>query len=212
MKSGKFVVLEGVDGSGKSSQATALAEWLEHAGCRVVCCHDPGSTPLGDAVRDVLLHRKELRLDPEAEMFLYMASRAQLVREVIQPALQNGDWVISDRFLMSNIVYQGHAGGLDTEAIREAGKIATCGIQPDLTLVLDIDLDTASTRMNRPLDRLESRGDAYREKVRNGYRIEAQSKNTVLIDATGTTEKVRAQIIAATQSSFTDILNYSSEL
>ena len=163
-------------------------------------------------MRDVLLHRKELRLDPEAEMFLYMASRAQLVREVIQPALQNGDWVISDRFLMSNIVYQGHAGGLDTEAIREAGKIATCGIQPDLTLVLDIDLDTASTRMNRPLDRLESRGDAYREKVRNGYRIEAQSKNTVLIDATGTTEKVRAQIIAAIQSSFTDILNYSPEL
>ena len=212
MKSGKFVVLEGVDGSGKSSQATALAEWLEHAGCRVVCCHDPGSTPLGDAVRDVLLHRKELRLDPEAEMFLYMASRAQLVREVIQPALRNGDWVVSDRFLMSNIVYQGHAGGLDTEAIREAGKVATCGIQPDLTLVLDIDLDTASTRMNRPLDRLESRGDVYREKVRNGYRIEAQSKNTVLIDATGNTETVRAQIIAATQSSFTDILNYSSEL
>ena len=212
MKSGKFIVLEGADGSGKSSQASALAEWLEHAGYQAVCCRDPGSTPLGDAVRDVLLHRKELRLDPEAAMFLYMASRAQLVREVIQPALQNGDWVISDRFLMSNIVYQGHAGGLDTEAIREAGKIATCGIQPDLTLVLDIDLDTASTRMNRPLDRLESRGDAYREKVRNGYRIEAQSKNTVLIDATGTTEKVRAQIIAATQSSFTDILNYSSEL
>ena len=212
MKSGKFIVFEGADGSGKSSQASALAKWLKHAGHQAVCCRDPGSTPLGDAVRDVLLHRKELRLDPEAEMFLYMASRAQLVREVIQPALQNGDWVISDRFLMSNIVYQGHAGGLDTEAIREAGKVATCGIQPDLTLVLDIDLDTASTRMNRPLDRLESRGDAYREKVRNGYRIEAQSKNTVLIDATGNTEKVRAQIIAATQSSFTDILNYPPEL
>ena len=212
MKSGKFIVFEGADGSGKSSQASALAEWLEHAGHQTVCCRDPGSTPLGDAVRDVLLHRKELRLDPEAEMFLYMASRAQLVREVIQPALENGDWVISDRFLMSNIVYQGYAGGLDTEAIREAGKIATCGIQPDLTLVLDIDLDTALTRMNRPLDRLESRGDAYREKVRNGYRIESQSKNTILIDATGNKEKVRDQIIAATQSSFTDILNYSSEL
>ncbi len=207
MKSGKFIVLEGADGSGKSSQATALSEWLEHAGHRVVCCHDPGSTPLGDAVRNILLHRKELRLDPEAEMFLYMASRAQLVREVIQPALQNGDWVISDRFLMSNIVYQGHAGGLDTEAIREVGTIATCGIQPDLTLVLDIDLDTASTRMNRPLDRLESRGDTYREKVRGGYRIEAQSKSTILIDATANAETVRTQIIAATQSSFPDLLN-----
>ena len=207
MKSGKFIVLEGSDGSGKSSQATALSEWLEHAGHRVVCCHDPGSTPLGDAVRNILLHRKELRLDPEAEMFLYMASRAQLVREVIQPALQNGDWVISDRFLMSNIVYQGHAGGLDTEAIREVGTIATCGIQPDLTLVLDIDLDTASTRMNRPLDRLESRGDTYREKVRGGYRIEAQSKSTILTDATANAETVRTQIIAATQSSFPDLLN-----
>ena len=207
MKSGKFIVLEGADGSGKSSQAAALSEWLEQAGHRVICCHDPGSTPLGDAVRDILLHRKKLRLDPEAEMFLYMASRAQLVREVIQPALQNGDWVISDRFLMSNIVYQGHAGGLDTEAIREAGKIATCGIQPDLTLVLDIDLDTASTRLNRPLDRLESRGNEYREKVRSGYHIEARSKGTVLIDATSNAEKVRTQIISATQSSFPDLLN-----
>ncbi len=209
MKSGKFVVLEGVDGSGKSSQATALAEWLEHAGCRVVCCHDPGSTPLGDAVRDVLLHRKELRLDPEAEMFLYMASRAQLVREVIQPALRNGDWVVSDRFLMSNIVYQGHAGGLDIEAIREAGEIATCGIQPDLTLVLDIDLDTASVRMNRPLDRLESRGEEYHKKVRNGYHIEAQSEDAVLIDATADTDKVRTEIIAVTQSTFSAVLNCS---
>ena len=207
MKSGKFIVLEGADGSGKSSQATALSEWIEQAGYRVLCCHDPGSTPLGDAVRDILLHQKELRLDSEAEMFLYMASRAQLVREVIQPALQNGNWVISDRFLMSNIVYQGHAGGLDAKAIREAGKIATCGIKPDLTLVLDIDLETASMRMNRPLDRLESRGNAYREKVRSGYRIEAQSKSTVLIDARANAEKVRTEVIAATQSSFPDLLN-----
>ena len=210
MKSGKFIVLEGADGSGKSSQSKALAEWLQHVGCRVVCCHDPGSTPLGDSVRDVLLHRKEVRLDPEAEMFLYMASRAQLVREVIQPALRNGDWVISDRFLMSNIVYQGHAGGLDIKGIRQTGEIATCGIHPDLTLVLDIDLATASRRMNRPLDRLEGRGDAYHKKVQGGYHIEAQSERTILIDATADTEKVHAEIIAATRSAFPDILNYSS--
>ena len=209
MKSGKFIVLEGADGSGKSSQSKALAEWLQHVGCRVVCCHDPGSTPLGDSVRDVLLHRKEVRLDPEAEMFLYMASRAQLVREVIQPALRNGDCVISDRFLMSNIVYQGHAGGLDIKAIRKTGEIATCGIHPDLTLVLDIDLDTASTRMNRPLDRLESRGDEYHRKVQSGYRIEAQSERTILIDATADKEKVHTEIITATQSVFSDILNDS---
>ena len=121
----------------------------------------------------------------------------------------HGDWVVSDRFLMSNIVYQGHAGGLDIEAIREAGEIATCGIQPDLTLVLDIDLDTASVRMNRPLDRLESRGEDYHQKVRNGYHIEAQSEDAVLIDATADTDKVRTEIIAVTQSTFSNVLNCS---
>lgn len=110
---------------------------------------------------------------------------------------------------MSNIVYQGHAGGLDIEAIREAGEIATCGIQPDLTIVLDIDPDTASTRMNRPLDRLESRGDEYHKKVRSGYHLESQSESAILIDATAETDEVRTEIIAVTQSAFSAVLNCS---
>lgn len=211
MRTGKFIVFEGVDGSGKSLQATNLAQWLEQRDCLVVRCHDPGSTPLGDAVREVLLHRKDLRLDPEAEMFLYMAARAQLVREVIQPALAEGHWVISDRFLMSNIVYQGHAGGLDIDAVRKIGEIATCNIKPDLTLILDIDPDTASARMDRPLDRLESRGDAYREKVRNGYHSESQSQNTILIDATANVEEVQSRVITTVQSLCADSLDCSLE-
>lgn len=209
MSTGKFIVFEGCDGSGKSSQAVNIAQWLEQRGFRVVCCHDPGSTPLGDAVREVLLHRKELRLDPEAEMLLYMAARAQLVREIIQPALREGNWVISDRFLMSNIVYQGYAGGLDIDTVRKVGEIATCNIKPDLTLILDIDIHTASARMDRPLDRLESRGNPYREKVRNGYHSESHSQNTVLIDATGDAAEVRSQIITTVQSFCADSLNCS---
>ena len=125
MRTGKFIVFEGVDGSGKSLQATNLAQWLEQRDCQVVRCHDPGSTPLGDAVREVLLHRKDLRLDPEAEMFLYMAARAQLVREVIQPALAEGHWVISYRFIMSYFVYLGHAGGVDIDAFRKIWEIGS---------------------------------------------------------------------------------------
>jgi dTMP kinase len=144
-------------------------------------------------------------------MFLYMAARAQLVREVIQPALAEGHWVISDRFLMSNIVYQGHAGGIDIDAVRKIGEIATCNIKPDLTLILDIDPDTASARMDRPLDRLESRGDAYREKVRNGYHSESQSQNTILIDATTNVEEVQSQVITTVQSLCADSLDCSLE-
>ena len=113
MTTPKFIVLEGMDGAGKSSQVASLVEYLEQRGCRVTTCRDPGATAAGDAIREILLDRHDLQLTATAEMLLYMAARAQLVAEVIEPALARGEWVVSDRYLLSNVVYQGHAGGLD---------------------------------------------------------------------------------------------------
>jgi dTMP kinase len=169
----RFIVLEGMDGAGKSSQVAALVEWLGERGCRITTCRDPGATSAGDAIREILLDRHDLHLTATAEMLLYMAARAQLVAEVIEPALARGEWVVSDRYLLSNVVYQGHAGGLDPEAIRTVGRVATAGRLPDLVIVLDVDLTTVATRLDRPLDKLESRGDGYRQRLREGYRREA---------------------------------------
>ena len=102
-----------------------------------------------------------------------MAARAQLVAEVIRPALARGEWVVSDRYLLANVVYQGHAGGLDPEKIRAVGEVATGGLLPDVVIVLDVDLDTAARRLDRPLDKLESRGDEFRARLRAGYLAEA---------------------------------------
>lgn len=206
MSRGKLIVLEGMDGSGKSSQLAVVAGWLNDRGHRVVSCRDPGSTSVGDAIREILLHRHDLQMTAEAEMFLYMAARSQLVREVIVPALEAGSWVVSDRFLMSNIVYQGHAGGLDPNQVRHVGGLATGGLQPDLTLLLDVDLDTVARRLNRPLDRLEARGRDYRQRLRDGYRIEADRAGAKVIDATADQATVSQQIVVAIQAAFPELV------
>jgi dTMP kinase len=205
MNRGRLIVLEGMDGSGKSSQVGAVARWLADRGRQVVSCRDPGSTPVGDAIREILLHRHDLQMTAEAEMFLYMAARSQLVREVIVPALEAGSWVVSDRFLMSNIVYQGHAGGLDPEQVRLVGGLATGGLEPDLTLLLDVDLDTVDCRLNRPLDRLEARGRDYRQRLRDGYRSEAARAAATVIDATADLATVSHLLIAAVAAAFPEL-------
>jgi len=199
----RFIVLEGIDGAGKSSQVEPLAAWLRERGLEVVTCRDPGSTPAGDAVRGILLDRHEIQLDATAEMFLYMAARAQMVAEVIRPALTRGAWVVCDRFLMSNIVYQGHAGTLDPETVRRVGELATGGLEPDLVLWLDIDLETAAARLDRPLDKLENRGDGYRRRLREGYRCEAdRDRRTRVVDAAAGVETVAASIRTAVAAAF----------
>lgn len=204
MTTGRFISLEGIDGAGKSAQIGRLADWLRSTGRGVTTCRDPGSTPVGDAVRAILLDRHDLHLAPTAEMFLYMAARAQLVAEVIEPALARGEWVVSDRYLMSNVVYQGHAGGLGPELVRDVGRVATAGRMPDLVLLLDVDLETSARRLARPLDKLENRGDDYRARLRAGYlaEVDRQPDRMLTIDATAGIDEVAAAIRTAVAARF----------
>lgn len=203
----RFISIDGMDGAGKSSQIAPLVEWLRGTGRRVVTCRDPGSTAAGDAIRGILLDRHDIRLDATAEMLLYMAARAQLVAEVIRPALERGDWVVSDRYLLANVVYQGHAGGLDPETIRRVGAVATGGLEPDLVVVLDVDLETAARRLARPLDKLENRGDDYRRRLRDGYREEAARRpgRIALVDAAAGIDEVGARLREAVRTHFPEL-------
>src|SRR5438874_12648640 len=133
-----FISLDGLDGTGKSTQSRMLAEWLAGQGVPVTACADPGGTAVGQQLRQLLLFGREHRIATTAEALLFMASRAQLVEEVIRPALARGEVVVSDRFTLANVVYQGHAGGLNPADLWAVGRVATGGLEPDLTLVFDL--------------------------------------------------------------------------
>ena len=205
----RFIVLEGIDGAGKSSQVEPLVAWLRGCGRAVTTCRDPGATAAGDAIRAILLDRHDLHVAPTSEMLLYMAARAQLVAEVIQPSLARGEWVVSDRYLLANIVYQGHAGGLDPDTIRQVGAVATGGLEPDLVLLFDVDLETAARRLARPLDKLENRGDEYRGRLRAGYLAEAARRpdHIAVVDANGDLATVQANVRAALEHRFPELLS-----
>jgi dTMP kinase len=175
MSGAPFIALEGIDGTGKSTQCRLLAEWLRGRGYAVTQCADPGGTPLGDQLRAVLLDQRQ-QMSMRAEVLLFMASRAELVERVIRPALAAGSVVVTDRFLVSNIVYQGHAGGLNPEELRRLSLFATGGLQPDLSVVLDLPVEQATTRRKPEADRIEGRGAAHQEAVRQGFLAEAQAQ------------------------------------
>jgi dTMP kinase len=215
---GLFLVLDGPDGGGKTTQAARLAEWLRGLGLEVVTCRDPGGTALGDRLRSLLLERGSITVSMRAELLLFMAARAQLVEEVIAPALAAGRVVVSDRYLLANIVYQGSAGGLLEEEIALVGMVATAGLMPDLTIVLDIAPEAARARVGPARDRIEERPLFYHERVRAGYLGVAQAQRDVdpnrpagstcypapiaLIDASLESETVFARIQAAVAGLF----------
>jgi len=191
-----FFSFDGIDGTGKSTQVQLFADWLRQTGHDVVVCRDPGGTELGEAVRQVLLNDFATPIGRRSEMLLYMASRAQLVDQVIRPALDRGQVVVSDRYLLANVVYQGYAGGLDVETLWQIGRTATDGIAPDLMFLLDMPLDKAQARIARQLDRMEQQDDAFRERLRAGFLTEAarQPERIAVIDASGPPEHVQALI------------------
>lgn len=193
-----FFAFDGLDGVGKSTQMTQFCQWLAAAGHDVVVCRDPGSTPLGERLRELLLAHGDFSIGRRAEMLIYMAARAQLVEEVIRPALDAGRTVVSDRFLLANVVYQAHAGGLDADDVWAIGRVAVNGVAPDLTFVLDLDPELAAQRMGRTPDRMESQGAEFRRKVREGYLLEAAARPDVtVIDATRDVDSIQADIRAA---------------
>jgi len=191
-----FFSIDGGDGTGKSTQVELLSQWLRQRGREVVTCRDPGSSRLGEAVRELVLDRRDLVIGRSSEMLLYMAARAQLVEEVIRPALQLGKTLVSDRYLLANVVYQGHAGGLDVQTLWEVGRVATGGLLPELTFVLDMPPTAAVARLRRDLDRMEQQGDAFHARVRQGFLDEAARcpHRIVVVNAARPLDQVQADI------------------
>jgi dTMP kinase len=201
-----FLAFDGIDGAGKSTQIQLLAQWLQvqQISCELV--RDPGSSPLGEAVRDLLLHREEIPIASVAEMLLYMAARAQLVAQRIVPALAAGKWVISDRFLLANVVYQGAGHGLPMETLWDVGAVATQSLSPEITILLDLPVELAMSRMKGPQDRLEKRGQDYFQRVRDGFlsQLSRASRKTLVVDATQAPEVIHQRIVAFLRSSGSD--------
>jgi dTMP kinase len=196
-----FFSFDGIDGVGKSTQLQLFCNWLCQRGAEVVMCRDPGSTALGESVRKILLEHRGLSISPMAEMLLYMAARAELVEQTIQPALAAGKTVVSDRYLLANVVYQGHAKGLDVDRLWEIGNFITRDVSPELTFLLDMPASAAQGRIQRALDRMEQHSDDFRERLRSGFLAEAarNSKHIVVIDAGRSIEAVQADIRAAAE-------------
>jgi dTMP kinase len=192
-----FISFDGIDGCGKSTQLAKFADHLTNQGHDVICYRDPGTTKLGETVRDILLHREEIPLAMTTEMLLYMSARAQLVAEQIKPAVESGKTVLCDRYLLANVVYQGHGGNVAPESIWQVGRIATDNLQPDMTFIFDLDPTIAMARVGAAHDRLEKRGLAYFQRIRAGYLTEcSRLPHHAIIDATASIDEVHNQVIA----------------
>ena len=200
-----FITLDGGDGCGKTTQIRLLTEKLESQGHEVVCCRDPGSTPLGDAVRSILLNRQELCIADITEVLLFTAARSQLVREVIRPALATGKIVLSDRFLISTFVYQCYAGAVPTAALEAISAESVGTTLPDIGIVLDVPYEIAAQRVGSRAtpDRMERKGEEYHRRVREGFlKYAAESEQYVVIDATPPPDEVADavwQIVSSTK-------------
>lgn len=197
--SGKFISLEGSEGCGKTTQLNLLVEWLKSLRISPICLREPGGTPLGESIRNLLKHDPNGHgMASQTELLLFAASRAELVRKTIRPALAAGNWVISDRFFDSTAVYQGAGRGLDPVSIEAINRFVTGPTRPDLTLVFDLPSDEALRRAtSRPraaqvVDRMEIEPPEFYEQVRQAYLELAQSEpNRIkVIDARGTREEV----------------------
>ncbi len=203
---GRFLVFEGPDGSGKSTQFARLAAALRAAGVPVREVREPGGTGIGERIREVLLDPANTDMDIRCEMLLYMASRAQLMAQVVRPALRAGEAVLADRFIASTLAYQGTAGGLDAASITAVARVAVGSTWPELNLLFDVDERTAAGRLNPLLDRMEQKGAAFHRLVREGYHRQATADPTrwVVIDATREVDEVTESMMSALEARFGD--------
>ncbi len=192
---GKFIVLDGPDGCGKSTQSHMLADWISRRGGSVVGFRDPGDTVIGDKIRRILLSVEHELMTTRTEVLLYMAARAQLWHEKLAPAIESGKCVVMDRWLSSTCAYQGYAGQFGVEKVLSIAADSLERVRPDLTLILDVDLQTAAARLDRKLDRMELKGDIYHQKVRQGFlELAGQWPQSAVIDAGRTPEEVHRDV------------------
>ncbi|MCW2276999.1 dTMP kinase [Heliophilum fasciatum] len=195
---GLFITFEGVDGAGKTTQAALVAEAFRRSGRKVLQTREPGGTPVSEAVRRLLLD-PQYQVDPLAEVLLYEAARAQLVAEVIRPALEAGEVVICDRFIDSTLAYQGYGRGMDCAMLELLNDRATAGLRPQVTLVLDVNPREGQARTGqRPADRMELAGYDFQVRVQQGFReLAAKDRRLQLIEAGGAIAQVHRRVIEA---------------
>jgi dTMP kinase len=193
---GKFIVLDGPDGCGKTTQAKLLTEWLQSEGVPTSSFRDPGDTPIGEKIRQILLSPAHIAMSTRTEMLLYMAARAQLWQEKMVPAFRDNHCVILDRWVSSTCAYQGNAGDFGMQKVIKLATDCLARPWPDLTIILDVDVKTGFKRLPGKLDRMEAKGREYHQKVREGFlKLASQQENFVVIDASGSIEEVNKKII-----------------
>jgi len=199
MPDGLFLVLDGPDGGGKTTQIARLVERVKSAGREVETVRDPGGTAMGERVRAILLDPEVGEIDATTEMLLYQAARRRLVAERIRPALEAGKVVICDRWHYATSAYQSAGGGADPAAVRLTSKIATDGLEPRRAVLLDVPPAVAEQRMARPLDRMERKGPEFRRRVAAEFRriFAASPERFVIVDATRTEEEVGQAVFEA---------------
>jgi dTMP kinase len=192
---GRFIVLDGPDGCGKSTQVKLLAEWLRGQGLDTEAFRDPGTTVVAEKIREILLNPEHIEITTATEVLLYMAARAQMWHEKISPALQHNKCVLCDRWLSSTCAYQGCAGDFGVHRVIAIAQDCLPKPWPDLTIILDVDLKTAARRLSQNLDRMEQKGDGYHQRVRAGFlSLAEQRKKLVVIDASASIEEVHQRV------------------
>ena len=203
---GRFIVLEGGEGVGKTTQAALLSAWLTEVGIEHVLTREPGGTPVGEVIRELVLGRKDLEMPPQTELFLILAARAAFVRDVVRPALEAGKVVLADRFALSTLAYQGYGRGLDLDEVRKAIDLATEGLVPDLCVILDLPAEEGARRQlkeGKDRDRIEAEGVGFMERVRSAYLELATSEPRIrTVSAAGPAEEVHRRVLAALQAAF----------
>lgn len=194
-----FITFEGPDGSGKTTQITLLCRYLRQYGYEVVATREPGGTEIGDQIRGCLHDVRNTRMTPAAEILLYSASRAQLVQQIIRPALESGAIVICDRYADSTVAYQGYGRGLNLDDLRFITRFATGGLQPDLTFLLDLDVEAGIRRRTAggdEMNRMDLQNAQFHQRVRKGYlrMVAAQPTRWVVVNADRDVEDVQTEI------------------
>jgi dTMP kinase len=193
---GRFIVLDGPDGCGKSTHSKLLIQWLKEQGVTTIGFRDPGDTDIGEKIRQILLNPEHDAMVARTELLLYMAARAQLWAEKIAPALEANQCVVLDRWVSSTCAYQGCAGGFGMEKVIKIATDCLERVWPDLTIILNVDLQTASGRLNRQLDRIEQKGDSYHQRVRDGFlQLAKQQENVLVVESTAEVETVHNKIL-----------------